>query len=342
MAEYLILVGASANRVYTQDAPRLMAAELQAFAAVIAPGGITVPSPLTLAGVPYLGFEADELGADGINALANLSGFFALFRRHGQLLEPIPAVRLDRFPDDLVTIPKYQGKTNEQLTKLLLNVTAMATAWPERLFSRQLRVLDPLCGRGSTLNQAALYGLDATGVELDQRDFEAYRAFIVTWLRTHRYKHQANAGALRIDGRALGQQFEVDFAADKNDYKAGQTQRIRFLNTDTTQIDRLIPKASIDIIVTDTPYGVRHGSHGDRLVRSPLALIQEALPGWVRTLRMGGALGMAYNRHVAAPRELAELLEAAGLQVVSDLGSDSYRHRVDASIDRDLIIARKG
>ena len=41
-------------------------------------------------------------------------------------------------------------------------------------------MLDPLCGRGTTLNQALTYGYDAAGIDLDGKDFEAYSAFLQT------------------------------------------------------------------------------------------------------------------------------------------------------------------
>ena len=37
-------------------------------------------------------------------------------------------IALARLDDDLITIPKYPGKTNEQFTKLLLNVTVLSSA----------------------------------------------------------------------------------------------------------------------------------------------------------------------------------------------------------------------
>ena len=50
------------------------------------------------------------------------SATFALFEHVGELLRPIPLVSPQRWPDDLVTIQRYPGKTNEQFTRLLLNL----------------------------------------------------------------------------------------------------------------------------------------------------------------------------------------------------------------------------
>lgn len=340
MTEHLILLAPAANRVYAADAPRLAEAELRVMASAF---GLLDPdvSPARLAGVDYLALRtSSDLTPQARGLLSHLSAAHALFRRDGELLAPIELQQTARYPDDLVTIQKYRGKTNEQWTRLLLNVTAAATRSPEKLLDGTLQVFDPMCGRGTTLNIALSLGLDVTGVDLDANDFQAYSAFIKTWLRQHRLKHSAAESALRTSGRARGKQLRLEVAASKEAQKAGDTQHVTYLSTDTTDLEGLLRPRSVDVLVTDTPYGVQHGSHGERLARSPLELLDRALPGWTRVLRTGGAVGLSYNRHVAPRDDLAALLDSHGLTPV-DTPADAFRHRVDASIDRDLIVARK-
>ncbi|WP_216593622.1 TRM11 family SAM-dependent methyltransferase [Arsenicicoccus sp. oral taxon 190] len=333
----------SHNRVYAADAARLMGAELDCVARALLPDGVGDVTPVQVAGVDYLGFEtAAPLTGDRLRAVSVLSGIQALYQREGDLLRPVALERPDRFGSDLVTIPKYQGKTNEQFTRTLLTVTAMAGAWPERYLDGTMTVLDPMCGRGTTLSTALTLGLDATGIDLDGKDFEAYQAFLTTYLRRHRIKHRATTGAVRRQGKTLGRRYDVELAADKADYKAGRLQHLTYLNLDTTRLEGLLPAAQTNVIVADTPYGVQHGSHGDRLDRSPVDLLDRALPGWLRALRTGGTIGLAINRHVAPRDDVAELLTRHGLTVVESGGYGGLRHRVDASIDRDVVVARKG
>ena len=341
MTAYLLLVAPSANRVYADSAPTLLAAEARVLAAAFVDQPVDV-EVVDVAGVDYVRVEAEGVDARGLRALSNLSAVHAVFEADVDLLRPVRADRVDTYPSDLLTIQKYPGKTNEQLTRLLLNVTAAATSRPERLLDGTLDVLDPMCGRGTTLNLALTYGLDVTGVDLDKRDFEAYETFLKTWLRSKRLKHTVSTGAIRTAGEHRGRRLDVEVAPSKEDFKAGRTQRLTYLGTDTTRLDGLLRAASFDVVVTDTPYGVQHGSHGERVARNPLALLDSALPGWVSALRTGGAVGLSYNRHVAPPQDLADLLEQHGLTVVGDPADDTFRHRVDASIDRDVIVARKG
>lgn len=338
VTELLLLLAPSANRVYAGAARELVAAEARALTGAMCTSEVEVASS-DLAGVEYLAVSGeDDLLID---VLSNLSASAALFERVGDLLRPVQLQRREIYPSDLVTIPKYSGKTNEQWTRLALGVTAAATARPERWLDGSLTVLDPMCGRGTTLNLAMSLGYDVAGVEIDRKDHEAYAAFIKTWMRQHRYKHTVHEGALRTDGRMRGRQLQIEIAPTKEDFRAGRVQKIDYLCTDTRDLDGLLRARSVDVVVTDAPYGVQHAAHTEEMARSPLELLNTALPGWVRVLRSGGAVGVSFNRHVAPWEDLAAILSEHGLELVQDPGYAELRHRVDASIDRDLIVARK-
>ena len=113
----------------------LARAELAVLSAALPDGRIDAESvaETVIGGAPYVTFEADELSERDAAMLANLSSLYALFEvtgaPGGELLRPVPLRRLDRLDDDLLTILKYSGKTNEQFTKLLLNVTLASSAF---------------------------------------------------------------------------------------------------------------------------------------------------------------------------------------------------------------------
>ncbi|MGM3262728.1 hypothetical protein ACS22S_27475, partial [Klebsiella pneumoniae] len=85
-----------------------------------------------------------------------------------------------------------------------------------------------------------------------------------------------------------------------------ERRTLRVCHADTLEAAGLYADRSFDAVVTDAPYGVQHGSHarGGALHRSPLELVRDALPGWLRLLRPGGAVGLAWNTHVAPRAEL--------------------------------------
>ena len=331
MPEYLVLLAPSSNRVYAGDAPVITAAEVEIVVSAASPGGLVGATPTTVAGVPYLAVEL----ADAVDPriLGDLAATFAVFEREGDLLRPVEASGGERFDDDLLTIPKYPGKTNEQLTRVLLNVTLASTDLPDRT---RRTVLDPLAGRGTTLSWALTLGHDAVGVEVERREVEAYTAFLTTWLRRKRVKHRIGLTPLRRDGRRLGDLLEAEIGRD-------DPQSLLLYAADTLATAELLQRRRVDVVVTDAPYGVAHGSRGARgeRDRSPDELLEDDLPVWVSVLRPGGAVGIAWNTHGLSRADLAALCARAGLEVCDDGPYRGFAHRVDAGIHRDLLVARK-
>jgi tRNA G10 N-methylase Trm11 len=173
-------------------------------------------------------------------------------------------------------------------------------------------------------------------VELDKKDFEAYALFIQRWVKDKRLKHEAVQG--HVKGRP---KLDLALGLDKARYKAGDTLRISYVNADTLAIAEVFQPRSFDLIVTDAPYGVQHGSQGAAgISRKPLELLTSAIPIWRAALRSGGAIGIAWNNLVARREQLAKLLTDSGLQVCDSAAYRSFEHRVDSSIQRDLIVAR--
>jgi SAM-dependent methyltransferase len=343
MADYALLIQPSANRVYTEASTELVLGEL----AVLDEGplgGILEGSAAStaIAGRDYVTFTSPELGDRDRALLSTLSSLYVLFERHGDLLRPLDLGSTNVLDDDLVTIQRYAGKTNELFTRLLMNVTLASCAFAGERFTRRFRLLDPMCGRGTTLNWALVSGFDVSGVEIDRKDFDAYHHFLKTYLTRKRLKHKLDMHS-QGPGKKGVRHLHASFAPTKEQYKAGDTIAVDVYNDDTLNIADRFRAGSFDVIVTDAPYGVQHGSHeGQRgLSRSPLDLVRDALPAWQRVLRPGGALGMSWNTLVASRERVVEIFEGAGLEVLGGEAYSRFGHRVDQAIVRDIIVARK-
>jgi len=333
MPRYLMLRTPSANRVYAGESGPLTAAELELtapFAADIA--------DVDVAGVGYLSFEAPELSEGQADTVSRQSACFALFESEGDLLRPVPLPRAFALDDDLVTIPKYQGKTNEQFTQLLVGVT-LAAVTREPTGPRQ--ILDPLAGRGTTLSTALLLGHDAYGVEGDAKAFEQMASFYTTYLRRKRLKHTADTTPVRRDGKSVGKRFDAEIRGE------GAALHVTAFVGDTRDSAALFGKKRFDAIVTDAPYGIAHGSTTDvrgvagKRDRSPAGLLREAIPVWAGQLMHGGALGISWNTFGLSREDLAAMLTGAGLDVCAGGPWERFAHRVDSSIKRDLIVATR-
>lgn len=347
----LALRAPSANRVYAQAAGALAQSEAH-WVLGARRGRNALVREVRIGGMEALEASAPEgaepLDAEDARLLASLSGTLGVLERvpasgsssdAGEtLLRALDVPRLERHPSDLETTLKYPGKTNEQFTAMLINLAAALSTRAEGLEAGTLDLLDPMCGRGTTLNRALRIGLSPIGADLDRKDVEAYGAFLTTWLRRHRYKHRAAPGRLRLRGEHLGPLFEAELAPDKDAQRAGRSQSVRVLGCDAARLPQLLSAGSVDVIVTDLPYGVQHGARAEgRLSRSPLETLRLAAPGWRTLLRQGGAMALAVNRRTLDHGEASAALAAAGLRVLSADGA--FRHRVDQAIDRDVLLA---
>ena len=322
MSESLVLLAPAANHVYAGQAGRLCAAELS----LTCPNA-TLVVPLAVAGVEYLAVRSEgPLQSTDLAAVARSSAALACFEYRGDLLAPIELPQVDVVDEDLVTIPKYRGKTNEQFTRLLLNLTLASLEGrcaTRRDEGQRLAIFDPLAGRGTTLECAWRAGHNGFGVEQDAKAVEALAAHITTWLRRKRIKHSCGTHPVRRDGRSLGKRFDAEARLPK--------------------VEPLTMGVFTgDAIVTDTPYGIVHSSRsGTSRRRSPTDLLREAIPVWAGQLRRGGALGMSWNTLGLSREHLVAMLSAAGLMPLDDDLWHQFSHRVDSSIHRDLIVAVK-
>jgi hypothetical protein len=337
MADHLILLAPSANRVYASEAKRLVAAELKVLL-----GAHDHPpiAPLTIARIGYLAVAVDSIDPQVIWALGRLSGFYAAFRREHDRLLPVEVPTPDLFDDDLVTIPKYPGKTNEQFTRLLINITLASMRRPA---GGAVTILDPMCGRGTTLSTAMMLGCNAAGVEAELKAIEAYAGYLRTYLRRKRLKHSLELSPVRREGKIIGRRLDAEVTPVGRDRPVVLTA----FSGDTRQSAALYGKRRFDAVLADAPYGVVHGSRTDvrgasgKRDRSAASLIGEALPVWARQLKTGGALGLSWNAIGLRRERLLELVADAGLEPLDFGPYRDFAHRVDSSIRRDVVVAIK-
>jgi SAM-dependent methyltransferase len=337
-----MLLRASANRVYGEASFELSRAELGVVDRALMGGVVEDVRRAPLGGVDYLLVDTSTaLDARHLALLANLSALHALFEVvDGALLRPCPVAPVAFATDDVVTIQRYSGKSNEAFTHLLVN---LALAEGERGFDallagERLSLLDPACGRGTTLNRGVVYGLDATGIEVDQRDVEAYTAFILTWLKDKRMKHELKQAKLRKGRDTPAHRVTVTYGPTKD---RRQHRVVDVIHDDTLNARAHLPARSMDLLVCDLPYGVQHGAQpgAGRLDRGPGGLLARALPVWLDVLRPGGAMALAWNRRTLGRPALAELVADAGFELRTAVDDDGFAHRVDRAIHRDVLLA---
>ena len=239
----------------------------------------------------------------------------------------------------MTQILKYVGKTNEQFTRLMVNLAVSAC----KTNSETPKLLDPMCGKGTTLYEGLIRGFDVVGVEINDKWVHEIETFIVKFMKTGKYKHKAQNGKLPgPNGKKMADYFTLNTAAKKEDFIAGNVQKMQLYSADTRKIDLLLKKESCDMIVSDLPYGVQHGTKNDSdKDRSPLWLMQVALPSWYSALKTNGSVVLSFNEFTMKRKDLAVLMEEKGFTVLEDSPYINYLHRVDQSINRNIIVAIK-
>lgn len=342
MPAYALLLRASANRVYGAASFDLAAAELAHLTATVLRCELDHIERTTIGGVDYLLVgTVDDLDDRDLRILSNLSSLHALFQVDGDLLRPCEVTPVARADDDVVTIQRYSGKTNEAFTHLLVNLALASSrgAFDRLLAGEAVTLLDPACGRGTSLNRAIVYGLHASGIEVDQRDVEAYVQFILTWLKDKRFKHKLTQAKLRKGRDTPAHRVTVTYGRSKDP----TTHRVvDVIHDDTLNARSHLKARSMDLLVCDLPYGVQHGAQpGDRtLQRGPAGLLADALPVWFDLLAPGGAMALSWNLRTMPRAELVALLETAGFEA-PDTRESPFEHRVDRSIQRDVVVVTR-
>lgn len=61
-----------------------------------------------------------------------------------------------------------------------------------------MRILDPMCGKGTTLMCALCENCDAVGVDTDAKAIREAESYLERSLKLHRIKHRRASGALTL------------------------------------------------------------------------------------------------------------------------------------------------
>ena len=376
---YGLMANPGHNRVYFEASKVMALAELE-----LACRQFDVPcgnvSAMDVEGIHLVTFRAEApLSEADLRWVSRLSFVFAVFRMEiradGVALFPIRKLRTGVMNDDLVTILKYSGKTNELFTRLMVNVGLLSGKYARE---PHISLMDPVAGKGTTLFEAAVSGWDAYGVEIGEKPVHEAGVFFKKYLETGKYKHTMERERLSGEGRRFKAVVSLfEFSASKEAQKAGVKQKLCMVEGDSRYADHYFRREQFHVIVGDLPYGVQHGSQtrnnpdepvpdsppdlargsssshtrsasstrprngSSAPTRNPVELVRTCLPAWLEVLKPGGTIVLAWNRFVLERQALASAFRFKGLTVLEEAPYDQFLHRVDQAINRDIIVVRK-
>ncbi len=339
MTKYAILLNPGHNRVYYQESQKLSLSELGIAASLILPGCDNIALE-PIAGNYYCTFETPQkLGYDELSVMSALSFMFALFEMvsdSGRLcLVPVKIPATGFVEDDITTILKYKGKTNELFTKLLVNIAALCAGAREGA-----NLLDPMAGKGTTLFEGMTRGFNVCGIEQSKQSSHEGSVFIKKYLEQKRIKHISKSRTINNSAKkAIGKAVSFEYALTKEDFKSGITKQFELIHGDASLADKYYKTKYFDMIVTDLPYGVQHFGKADKTSRNPQQLLRTCLPSWKKVLKNDGIAVMSFNTNVIKKQTISDMLTQEAFEILYP--KIPFEHFVDNSIQRDLIIAKK-
>lgn len=286
--------------------------------------------PIELGGQAFLRIQLDlsleQLPYALLDTLATTSAHFLYYDQigteDGPFLKPLGAVTEPPFPPDLISTRRYRGKTNELLTHMMCNVAKYSSDFAD-LDWREITLLDPLAGGGTTLFAGLILGADVIGVEQEKQVVEGTAAFLKQYMRNLGIRAKVREERLKTIGRRW-------YFTLKEKTKCG------FCLGDTTDVRGFMNGFSRPhLIVTDLPYGIQHRGDWEQLLAT-------ALPAWAKVLHSGGVLVFSWDA-TRFPREemLAVVQQVETLTIFDTPPYTQLAHRVDRVIkQRDVLVAK--
>lgn len=323
---YAILRTAGHNQVYYKTAGQLAQVEVALCLTSLLHDPVVLED---IGGLSYVTFSTEQpLIQEELQIISRLSPTFGLFLKEGELLRPITLPNTQVLDRSVATILKYQGKTNELFTRMLLNIAyTNCNVSPENT-----KILDPVAGKGTTLFEALSLGSQVYGVEVQEKSVQEGQNHLKKFLEHGKIKHKT--GSLRVSGpnkSFTAKRHTIDF----------ENQHFEMICGDSKYCDQYFSSDFFHIVVGDLPYGVQHGNQAGGKHRSPSGLLHGCVKGWHKVLKKQGVLVLSWNVHVLSREQMEGILEKYGFIVMKEPPFDGLEHTVDASILRDVVVAKK-
>lgn len=270
-------------------------------------------------GLPALCFAARPFAETELRVISRHSLLYALFeRRQDGALLPLLCREKACVGADLTGILKYKGKTNELFTQFLVNLAWLSGPMPEKV-----RLLDPMCGRATTLFVALNRGWDAFGSDVDRAALREAEQFLKRYLEYHRMKHAVERGSMTLREKKSAPYVQFSLPSGS----------LRLAELDVSRVSEAYGRGKFDLICADLPYGVQHGAN------MPLEkLLRLALPAWVETLKRGAAVAISFNAQTLPTRKVRAVFAGAGLHVREGGPYDRLSHWVEQAVTRDVVV----
>ena len=269
----------------------------------------------------FLEIESDE---SLLPVLAKLSFVYGIFEYQGEQLIPLPVEADFNLHEDFVFGAKFKGKTNELLTQLLINVGLKSIDYKN---IADVKLLDPMCGRATTLLWGMRYGMKAKGIEQDAKALADIRLNVKKWSKIHRQKHQFNDGFVGGKSTKGSKGKFIEFtAADTS---------MRVITGDSSEACSLLKDEKFHLLISDLPYGIQHFTTDK--TRNPIKVLRDCAKDWCGSLKPEGVMVLAFNRNIPRRKDLLAVFTEQGMLELAFTAP----HQMSESIVRDIVVLAK-
>ena len=273
-----------------------------------------------------------------MDKISELSFVLGIFEQKNELLKPIAKTNIEFVNNNISSLLKYSGKTNEYFTKLMINIAANLIDKNENI-----NLLDPICGKGTSLYEGLIKGYNCYGIEIASKVVEEIFIFLKKFLEKERYKFNSKKEKFSGENKSFKAEkfiFEINKNKENKDFK-----HFEVVSANTFFTDKIYKKSFFDIIVGDLPYGVKHSNISNEkqnsFTRNPKELLEKSLDSWKNVLNENGILVISWNTFLLKREDFKNLLTSKGFKVIENENLLSFEHRVDQAINRDIIVAKK-
>ncbi len=317
-----MLLSPHANVRYMQSVRDLDLCELQIMAREISSVRYEMVS-----GLEMLMMETRNAQGD-MPILARHSACQAVFEVKEGWLRPMPMPDVWALASDIASVLKYKGKTNERFTQMMINIAMYSGMGQFSADDAAKRVLDPLCGRGTTLFQALRMGYDADGIEADKKDVQELNAYISRYFEYHKLKYGKKKSSMTANGKAAG---------DRTSYTVGDLH-LGIIQANTLDAASFYKPSSFDALIADLPYGIQHSSLDGKKRSNIDELMRRALPVWHSLLKKGSTAVFSFNVFGISRNNLRDMMAQAGFTPLTGGPYDGMCHWVEQAVTRDVVV----
>ncbi len=348
MHKYVLLQDPRHNRVFLNKSEKISLAELQ-IACNKFEGGCENLSTVSIGGINYFSFEMEkEITTVELSILSRLTFVFAIFEviklKDHDVFLPVTKEAYEYIDPKISSILKYSGKTNEIFTRLMINVGLLSTNFSSE---ETINLLDPMAGKGTTLFEGLIQGFNVTGIEIESKPVKELESFFKKFLEKEKFKHITKNGRIHVKettAAAVTQTFS--FAPNKDLFKEEADRKsLSIIHGNSIYAGQYFKKDLFHLIVGDLPCGSGHSKtawkRNSAATETPGEFLSQSLPGWHKVLKKNGALVVSWNKFLLPKNEILNLLKANGFEIIDSSEYNEFEHKVDLSIKRDFIVAKK-